>query len=453
MRDGDDFLPGPVDKRDAPAPPRSSYALVPGRYAKTMSLPDALVQTGQASNPQFTRQMLNRLRQLTGVDVAAHLPTPRGAAISLTNLLEITPLQLSEAMSARNKAYQSGAMNDVAKPKRLLPQSFDFAKWASVETPVRRDTLAEMATDLLSSDVVSAVDDKQMKQNTVLAEVLQRLAGNANVPAEEQFEVTYDGNSYRTLDGFVKGLLADGYRLDVRFNHRIANITALKQRVYESDPEELLDVPAPIMLKTGLRDANGVEAVVPAAHSEMVFSFRATDATRGPKLSADTTFLQGMEGTGFFPANGYQVPQWLGSMTSAHLTQSKAAEALVHAGAFTDVVQAASKQLGLYAEGYGVTGICNDSVAVIEQAVVGKTSIYPLLMRDETLLPQLEQRVRNSEPQEAARYRRLAQAIRELPSDAALNESTRARALASIPWEAGKEVFASSVDARRILKD
>lgn len=206
------------------------------------------------------------------------------------------------------------------------------------------------------------------------------------------------------------------------------------------------------MLKTGIRDAQGVEAVVPAGHSEMVFSFRATEATRGPKLSANTTFLQGTEGTGFSASNGYEVPAWLGLTTSAQLTQGKAAEALVYAGAFTDVVQAASKQLGLYAEGYGVTGVCNDSIAVIEQALVGKTSAYPLLMQDDTLLPQLEQRVRNSEAQAAGRYRRLAQAVRELPSDAQLNESSQERLLASFPWKRGEEPFASTVDARRILE-
>jgi hypothetical protein len=452
MRDDDDFLPGPVDQRDPPAPAPSRYALVPGRYEKTTSLPDALVQTGHASNPAITDKVLARLQRLTGVDVAAQMPSATSTNATLTDLLEITPKQMSEAMSSRNQAYQAGAMHDIAKPKQLLPRTFDLANWGSVEISSRKNTLSEIAPDLLSGDVVSAVDDTQMRQNTVVAEVLQRLAGNANAPEGERFEVTYGGQSYKELDGFVKGLLADGYQVGVSFNQRIANIAALKQRFPESDPEEFLDVPAPIMLKTGIRDAHGNEAVVPAGHSEIVFAFRATDATRGPKLSADTTFLQGMEGTGFFPANGYEVPAWLGLSTSAALTQGRAAEALTYAGAFTDVVQAASKQLGLYADGYGVTGVCNDSVAVIEQALLGKTSAYPLLMQDEMVLPQLEQRIRNSEPEAAGRYRRLAQAIRELPSDAVPNETSQQRALASIPWAPGKEPFASTVEARRILE-
>jgi hypothetical protein len=41
--------------------------------------------------------------------------------------------------------------------------------------------------------------------------------------------------------------------------------------------------------------------------------------------------------------------------------------------------------------------------------------------------------------------------MRELPSDVRKNESQARRALASLPWAAGREPFASSEDARRIL--
>mgnify|MGYP000582460512 CR=1 FL=1 len=53
------------------------------------------------------------------------------------------------------------------------------------------------------------------------------------------------------------------------------------------------------------------------------------------------------------------------------------------AGAFTDVVEDAAKRLNLYADGYGITGVCNDSVAVVQQAVTGNASQYPLLMNDD----------------------------------------------------------------------
>ena len=45
----------------------------------------------------------------------------------------------------------------------------------------------------------------------------------------------------------------------------------------------------------------------------------------------------------------------------------------------------------------------------------------------------------------------LEKQVSELPSDVHHNESQKRRALASLPWAAGREPFASSEEARKIL--
>jgi hypothetical protein len=120
-------------------------------------------------------------------------------------------------------------------------------------------------------------------------------------------------------------------------------------------------------------------------------------------------------------------------------------------GAFTDVVEDTAKRLNLYADGYGITGVCNDSVAVVQQAVTGNASQYPLLMNDSVLLGELQRRLSDGDRTGDATYRSLKKAIGELPSDARPNPSAARRALQSIPWESGREPFQSTVDARRIL--
>jgi hypothetical protein len=218
-----------------------------------------------------------------------------------------------------------------------------------------------------------------------------------------------------------------------------------------SNPPQFLDVPAPLMVKTGVKDALGKEAVVPAVHSEMVVSLKSGPNTRGPKFDADVKFFQGVSGTGFFPCNTTANPAWCGHVTQARLSGAKALEAITVAGAFTDVVNTTAKEKNLFADGYGITGVCNDSVAVVQQAVTGRADAYPLLMKDGVLYGALKERLHDANKADDPAYQAIKKAMAELPSDVQHNPSQKRRALASLPWAAGLEPFASSEEARKIL--
>ena len=140
-----------------------------------------------------------------------------------------------------------------------------------------------------------------------------------------------------------------------------------------------------------------------------------------------------------------------GKSTLAELKGDKALEAVKLAGVFTDVVQQSARKLDLYADGYGITGVCNDSVAVVQQAVTGRADAYPLLMKDEVLYGALKERLGDANKADDPTYREIRRAMKDLPSDVHANSSSRRRALASLPWAAGKEPFVSSEEARRIL--
>ena len=230
-----------------------------------------------------------------------------------------------------------------------------------------------------------------------------------------------------------------------------SSFSNLKTSVPGSNPVQYLDVPAPMMIKTGLKDGLGKEAVVPAVHSEMVVSIKAGPNARGPKFDADLKFYQGVSGTGFFPCNMNADPAWCGKSTQASLSGAKALEAITVAGAFTDLVNTTAKEKNLYADGYGVTGVCNDSVAVVQQAVTGHADAYPLLMKDEVLYGALKERLGDANKADDPTYREIRRAMKDLPSDVHTNASSKRRALASLPWAAGREPFASSEEARRIL--
>jgi hypothetical protein len=430
---------------------KSNFELVPGRYPNAVGLPQVLA--GISSSPQgqaAVKALLGQLEAKTGIAVptevqAAALAHPEQA----TRAFELTTKQLAAGMDGINTAYHAGKIKQVEPRKFALPQKFDLANLDAAQWTRPTPEMKELAPGLFSGDLPSTTPDAELKRNTLMAEVFQRLSSNPG--ASEKFEVSYGGKQFTGLNDLLGALKADGYEVNVSFEQRIANFANLKTPVPGSNPPQFLDVPTPLMIKTGMVDSTGKEAVVPSAHSEMVVSLRSGPNTRGPKLDSDQKFYQGVSGTGFFPVGSFASPAWCGKSTLAELHGDKALDAVKLAGVFTDVVQQSAKKLDLYADGYGITGVCNDSVAVIEQATTGKAHEYPLLMKDSSLTPELERRLTDGDRSDDALCKKLKQAIRDLPSDVRQNASSRERAQASIPWTKGAEPFQSTVDARKIL--
>lgn len=433
----------------------SNYELIPGRYPDAVPLPTVLKAVGASPQGQAAMgKVLDGIKAKTGVEIPPEL---RAAVLqnpaALTKALELTPGQLSGGILGMNAAYQAGKLKPKAAPEQLLPQKFDFKDLGSVDAPRPKSEMKELAPGLFQGDLPGPASDAQVKTNRVVAEVFQRLAGNANAADGQKFEVSYGGKSHTSLESFTAALKKDGYDVSVKFEERIANFSNLKTVVPGSSPPKFVDVPAPLMIKTGIKDASGKEAVVPAVHSEMIISLKAGPNTKGPKFDADIKFYQGVSSTGFFPCDVHATPNWCGKATVAEASGDKAMKAIRVAGAFTDVVNTVAKEKNLYADGYGVTGVCNDSVAVVQQAITGQATQYPLLMKDSVLMGEITERLSDANTGDDATLKTLRNAIRELPSDTRKTPSTAARALASLPWEAGEEPFQSSVEARRILSE
>lgn len=444
---------GAIDRAGVAAAGKGDFELVPGRYPDAVGLPQILAAIGSSPQGQATvKALLGQLEAKTGIAIPANV---QAAALKnpelATRAFEVSPGQISHGVEGINAAYHAGKIKQVEPRQFALPQKFDLRALDAVPWTRPQPEMKQLAPGLFMGDLPSTTSDADLKRNTVMSEVFQRLSGNASAADGQKFEVGYGGKSFTKLDDFLGALKADGYQVNVSFQERIANFANLKTVVPNSNPPQFLDVPAPLMVKTGMVDSTGKEAVVPSAHSEMIISLHAGPNTQGPKLDSDQRFFQGVNGTGFFPAGGFADPKWCGRVTQAELSGDQALTAIKLAGVFTDVVHQSAQKLNLYADGYGVTGVCNDSVAVVEQAMTGKAHEYPLLMKDEVLLGELSRRLGDAEPSDDALCQSLQQAIKDLPSDVRQNSTSRARALASIPWTAGQEPFQSTIDARKIL--
>ncbi len=404
---------------------------------------------------QLVAQVVQTLEAETGVKVPAALVSAATANPErLADILKLSPTQMRAGLQALQQGHAAGAVAQVPERKRLLPQRFAFKDLAQVAYERPKAAPQEVAPGLYRGGFPNAdVDDATAKNRAVMAEVFDRLADNANLAPADRFEVQFAGGTFTRTDTFLKKLKDAGYEVTATVEHRVANFAELLTKAPDGS---FVDVPAPLMVDVDLTNGGpGAQSVqVPSIHSEVVFDIQPPKGAKNPEVpAAKIKWYQGVSATGFFPAEVNQTPAWTGKTVTDTFTDDDATRALNLASLMGDVINQAAKDQGLYASGYGLTGVCNDSVAVLEMALTGRSTSYPLLMQDALLKPELQKRLSDRNHRDDPDYKTLLNAIEALPSDTHPNPSALDRALTSIPWPAGQEPFHSSVAARQALLD
>lgn len=450
------------------------FELVPGRYPDAYSLVTLLNEIGTGpAGAGVAKALAAEYEKMVGKPInPAYLGLAASKPAALLDGLAVEVSDLAKGINALNamakaKAAKAGGKVELPPKERKLPQSFDVAKLASAPhvrpdyTKEWKDLVPGQPGLLFQGDLPNLqLSDAQAKVNLAMAEAIDRLAENASAPKKDQFHLTYKGKSFTRIDAFVKALVKDGYQVDVTVDHRIANFANLKTKRPDG---QIMDVPAALMVKTGFFDEKGEnQAVVPSTHSELTISIR-----KGPNnkdgFDADLKWFQGISGTGFFAGGLAATPTWCGKKIADTYSGEKAVEALELAGLMGDVINKSAKAQQLAVGGYGVTGVCNDSVAIIQQAMSGHVTAYPLVMRDETLAGEFQKRMSDQDTFDDKRYQRLIDAVAIVPRDdlistnlsiedaKAVREERKFRAKYSIPYESKKEPFYSTEQAGLIL--
>ncbi len=432
--------------------------LRPGVVADAVSITAVLKQLGNGPQGQaLVDGLAAQMKQQLGVDLPpALVAAAKANPERVVDLLALTTGQMHagfDAMHAHHKIQPpAGAAPPAAGRVRQLPKTLKTQNLDTIAIARPAGDLKQLQPGLWQGDVKNdKLDDRAAKKNIVLAEIFDRLASNPTAAKGELFAVEHNGHRFTRLQNFVAELVKDGHTVEATIGHRVADFCALKTKAPDGS---ILDVPAAVLVKTGITDAAGNEAVVPGVHSEVVFRVRSGPSTKGEKLDGDIKWYQGVPNTGFFPCDLMRKSTWTGAVEVAHLDQAKALEAISLAAALGDVIQDVGRQLNLAMSGYGVTGVCNDSVAVIQQATTGRATGYPLFMRDDVLLPEIQKRLKDKNHRDDHALQTLQVAIGQVPSDdvaRVAGSSQKTRALASIPWTAGNEPFTSVQDARTIL--
>jgi hypothetical protein len=448
----------------SPAGP-SLLELRPGIQPDAVSLPTILRQMAHTPHiDALIDRLVAEVSSTYGIQVPpALIAAARANPERIVDLLAFSPRQMRtgfDALHARHRLTSattttpSSSSTSTAQPShtksRQLPQHVDTSTLGALPIVRSPGDLTEVAPGLWRGDVPNVgLSDAHAARNIALAEIVDRLADNAGQAAADHFVVTHLGQRFSSLPTFIEALQRDGYSIEATFTHRVADFAALKTRAPDGT---LLDVPLAAMVKTGVKDAAGREAVLPSVHSEVVFSIRAGAQSTPPALEGDIKWYQGVPNTGFFPCETMRKSTWTGSSTAATLATPDAVRAMTMAAVLADVIQDVARHEGLAMSGYGVTGVCNDSVAIVQQAMTGRVTAYPLFMRDALLLTEIDRRLKGgASGVESDALRSVRAAIVAVPSDERRNATSTQRALASIPWPTGRAPLSSAELAREIL--
>lgn len=202
-----------------------------------------------------------------------------------------------------------------------------------------------------------------------LADMLTSLAANNGSRISYKAK-TAEKKIIETPEALLSALVGDGYQIELRNERVYADFVALAIDGYNSR--------WPLWVDTGVPMKSGETFKTPMGHSQLSWYIT------GPNLQARVAFFLGMYGTGFFPLIEKR-PAWTGmralySYSSKNEKQRKIILKSAELGSsYYKYARDVVSKLKLPSSGYGYIGVCNDSVAVIEQITQGTISTYPLV--------------------------------------------------------------------------
>lgn len=445
-----------------PSPPKgdsSLFELIPGRYPEAISLPAVLRGLSNSTEGNaVTMFLIEYIETHLGVTIPkTEIPSLLNDTSLLLDYFALTVYQLHEAAESLNLAYQLNLLPRSNSTPFVLPEldllttnfsSFginvnDF--YSSLQPLNINGTETPFLLGYLKNETTS---EERALQSIVLSTVLNQLSNNLNQTesGEPIYTVMADGNSFTDAESLFEFLVKETNHTLTNYNHcRVANFLAL----WYNTSEGLLEVPFPVMVKTGIfNSTTGEQAILPAIHCTFVIGIE------GPVLNTQISWYEGIDGIGFFPWNIEYENRWLGDYESALTPTEEIVPLIKYASYYQTVLILASKMFNLFLSGYGATGVCLDSLAVVLNSINSTViDFYPLMMEKTLVSPAIDNLLSRSNSDAAETYNDLMSAVFRLPSDyypqSAQNQASRLMNM--FPWAPGTEPFQCVVDARYIM--
>ena len=221
--------------------------------------------------------------------------------------------------------------------------------------------LKDLELELKWGDHLDAAKAARAADSQRLADVLDGVALG---------ELTVEGfDMSRFAASFVETLTAQGHALEVVDHRLAANFGDLERR---GKP-----VATPLWVITGKR-LEGQPLMLPVPHAQLVLR------VKGPQVNADVTFYPSLDiagdgsGGARFRADVTADQAWTGGWVAHTYVKEKLVRALELMLLMRRELRAKVLARQLPLDGYFELGVCTIAPAVVEQALTGKTTLWPL---------------------------------------------------------------------------
>ncbi|HEY4220475.1 MAG TPA: hypothetical protein VGO62_04015 [Myxococcota bacterium] len=181
--------------------------------------------------------------------------------------------------------------------------------------------------------------------------------------------VRYNDSSYDDVTALVTALAHSGHTVTVLDQRLAANFGDLEHNGKF--------VATPLWVRTG-RIVNGSDLALPVPHAQLLLM------VRGPQVNADVTLYPsldlGGDGSGgtHFRSDVTGDQPWCGGIEAHRYVGDDALTAVRLMVALTRTVDARVRDRALPLDGYFALGVCTLAPAVIEQAILHRSTVWPL---------------------------------------------------------------------------
>jgi hypothetical protein len=244
-------------------------------------------------------------------------------------------------------------------------------------TPINERVLPDLY--LGAGDAKCTHSRRECLENRLVGFLLTRLSHNfyKKLHGEDDlFEVQWNGETCRFPEDLIQAFIENGHKVEVCPK---ATTACFGTFLCVKEENGFSNIPVCIQLRTGVeRSSDSRPSYFIAPHGGLEINI--TGPLIGTTNYCAIQFYVSAEGlTAFYPNQDVDVP-WLERQPLSRMyTNSEAVTAVRMAGMVAHVFNSIGTDMNLPCGGYGILGMCNDSATIIDYAIRGETSAYPLL--------------------------------------------------------------------------
>lgn len=338
----------------------------------------------------------------------------QGQVAVMRRLFELADYEALDAQPQVTLDTLSDALRQLASqrgPVRFAPLQATVYEPLGLPTgkpiPVGEPLLADLGLGLKWGDRLDPQKAARGPDSVRLAQVLEGLALGL---------VVLEGGAASVTEA-LEALVTEGHTLVVLDQRLAANFGDLERRGKA--------IATPLWVATGRKTASGEELMLPVPHAQLLLQ------VRGPTVNADVTLHPALDMTGDgaggmrFRADLIGDQPWCGGRIAHRYEKEQALAAVGWMAKMRRAYEAKVRAKTLPLDGYFALGVCTLAPAVVEHALLGKTTLWPLT-HDPALFDQDDDFDRT---------------VRALPRDGrGAPPADDARLSASLPWSTTVEV-------------